>query len=294
MISVIIPTYKTQGGVIHSVDSVLNQTYQDIEVIVIDDNDPQSDCRKQTENLMKKYEGNPKVIYIKHAINKNGAAARNTGIRASKGEYIAFLDDDDEFLPTKLEKQLLFLEQHSEFQAVYCKILESGRVINTYPYEGDCLVPLLKERTCMFTSSLLFRRGALLSFGGFNESFRRHQDYVLMINFFVHGYKVGLLREPLIKYATIGGNRAVGSKLEDLKGQYLKQFDGVLNELDKKNPGIKRNIIANNYASVFISHIARRNFSGAIRVFFKHFFNCPAGFMSFITNFIKNHVVKYS
>ena len=293
MISIIIPTYKTRGGLVRSVDSVLNQSYQEIEIIVVDDNDPLSDFRNQTEILMAKYMNNPKVRYLKHEINKNGAAARNTGIRASKGEYVAFLDDDDEYLQTKLEKQLIFLENHKEFQAVYCRIIEDDKVINAYPYEGNCLVPLLMERTRMFTSTLMFRRDALLSFGGFNENFFRHQDYDLMVNFFVHGYSIGLVKEPLIVYSTSGNNRLQGSKLEDLKTQYLHQFESVIDELDRSNPGIKDVIIANNYASVFVSHLASRHYFDALRVFKLHFFRCPRGFISYIMNFIRNHIVTF-
>lgn len=293
MISVIIPTYKTQGGILKSIDSVLEQTYDDVEIIVVDDNGSQNGYRKQTETLMQKYVNNPKVNYIKHEHNKNGAAARNTGIRASHGKYIAFLDDDDEFLPEKLERQYNYLESHQEYQAVYCRIRMNGKTINAYPYEGNCLIPLLKERTRMFTSTLMFRREALLSFGGFNESFRRHQDYDLMINFFVHGYKVGLIKEPLISYNTTGSNRVSGIDLERLKAQYLKQFSRVLDKLECHNPGIKRNIIANNYASVFISHLAGRCYLRALIVFSKYFFYSPIGFMSFLGFFIKNHIVKY-
>ena len=293
MISVIIPTYKTQGGLVKSVDSVLKQTYTDVEIIVIDDNDPESIYRKQTEVLMKKYEDNPKVIYIKHKHNKNGAAARNTGIFASHGDFIAFLDDDDIFMPDKLEKQLRFLDENPEYQAVYCLIISNGKIINSYPYEGNCLIPLLKERTRMFTSSLMFRRYALLSFGGFNESFSRHQDYDLMIRFFVCKYRVGLIKEPLIIYNTVGNNRVFGVRLEDLKAQYLSQFKDVLNDLEQHQHGIRNNIIANNYASVFLSHLASHKYYRAFIIFFKYFFLSPSGFVGFLVNFVKNHVVKY-
>lgn len=293
MISVVIPTYKTQGGLVNSVDSVLKQTYTDVEIIVIDDNDPESIYRKQTEVLMKKYEDNPKVVYIKHKENKNGAAARNTGIAASHGNFIAFLDDDDIFMPEKLDKQLKFLNENIEYQAVYCLIIAKGKIINSYPYEGNCLIPLLKERTRMFTSSLMFRREALLSFGGFNESFSRHQDYNLMIRFFECKYRVGLIKEPLIIYNTLGNNRVSGVQLEKLKVQYLSQFRDVLNDLEQHHHGLRNNIIANNYASVFISHLASREYYRAFVVFFRYFFLSPSGFIGFILNFIKNHIVKY-
>ena len=91
-VSIIIPTYKNRGGLTTSVDSAIRQTYQNIEVIIVDDNPPDSEERHFTEQIMEGYLADPRVRYIKHAENKNGAAARNTGINSSTGEYIAFLD----------------------------------------------------------------------------------------------------------------------------------------------------------------------------------------------------------
>ena len=109
-VSVIIPTYKNRGGLIGSVKSALSQDYDGlIEVIVVDDNDPQSTFRKHTEELMNQYKDNDKVKYIRHEVNKNGAAARNTGLRAAKGDLIAFLDDDDLFLQGKLTRTTALL-----------------------------------------------------------------------------------------------------------------------------------------------------------------------------------------
>ena len=80
---------------------MLNQTYDNIEVIVVDDNGQGTEHQLLTEKAMEKYADNPKVQYIPHKVNKNGSCARNTGIRASKGEFLGFLDDDDVFLPEK-------------------------------------------------------------------------------------------------------------------------------------------------------------------------------------------------
>ena len=80
LISVVIPTYKNRGGLVSSIESVLNQTYTNFEVIVVDDNSPTSMERGTTEQIMQQFVNNPKVVYIKHEKNKNGAAARNTGI----------------------------------------------------------------------------------------------------------------------------------------------------------------------------------------------------------------------
>ena len=90
LVSVIIPTHKGSENICRAVDSVLSQTYGSIEVIVVDDNGLGSEEQRKTEEAMGKYSGDSRVTYLTHKVNKNGSAARNTGLRASKGEYIAF------------------------------------------------------------------------------------------------------------------------------------------------------------------------------------------------------------
>src|SRR5690606_21643920 len=114
IVSVIIPTYNRPERLTRAINSVLDQTYKNIEVLVVDDNNPHTDFRKETEIVMRKYKDNDQVKYIKHPRNKNGAAARNTGIQASAGKYIAFLDDDDEFLPNRIEKLVNKMETLEE------------------------------------------------------------------------------------------------------------------------------------------------------------------------------------
>jgi len=292
MISIIIPTYNQRGFLTNAINSALSQSYQDVEVIVVDDNNPDTEARIKTEQLMAAYADNPKVRYLKHEHNKNGSAARNTGFRASKGDFIAFLDDDDYFFQEKLTRQVDFLDKHPEFDAVYTSVKVDDKVCKTLPFEGNLLVPLLKERTRMFTSSLLFRRGSIECIGGFDESFRRHQDYELMIKFFVNGFKVGYIPEVLTGYNSIGGNRLQGKALEGLKEKYLNQFSSVIEDLDRERPGLKRSIVVNNYASVFFSHVASRQYRRAIAVFLKYFSLSPTAFISYLCFFAKMHLKK--
>lgn len=289
LISIITPSYKTKGGLRKSIESVLNQTYSNYELIIVDDNNPDTEERHFTEELMSLYQNNSRIVYIKHEQNRNGAAARNTGFRASRGEYIAYLDDDDEFMPEKLEKEVLFLEQNNEYDAVYCRLLINGTVNKMIPFEGNCLVEILSDMTRMQTSTLMFRRHAIETIGGFDESFRRHQDYELLVKFFSYGFKIGFINEPLAIYTTTGQNFVKGKKLEDLKEQFLMKFEPVLNQLETQKKGTKRRIIACNYAYVFICHIAGHRFGRALRLFFKYGLTSPCGFFSYIKFFIDYH-----
>ena len=95
LVSVIIPTYKRSEMLPRAVESALNQTYSNIEVVVVDDNDPESTWRKDTSERMLQFKNDNRVKYICHEKNSNGSVARNTGIKNSAGSIIAFLDDDD-------------------------------------------------------------------------------------------------------------------------------------------------------------------------------------------------------
>jgi len=104
-VSVIIPTYNRSNFIDRAINSVLNQTYPNIEIIVIDDNGNETPARKIMIEKMRKYEASPNVRYLKNNKNMGGALARNIGIQESSGQYITFLDDDDEYLPNKVEVQ---------------------------------------------------------------------------------------------------------------------------------------------------------------------------------------------
>ena len=111
LVSIIITTYRRAELLNRSISSVLNQTYEYIEIIVVDDNNPDSSDRMETERVMEFYRDNPKVVYIRQSCNQRQPAALNAGIKNAKGKYIGFLDDDDEFLPHKIEMQVKALEE---------------------------------------------------------------------------------------------------------------------------------------------------------------------------------------
>ena len=110
LVSVIITSYGGSNTLCRAIDSILEQTCQCFEVIVVDDNDPNTNQRFRTSNMMKKYINDNRVKYIKHKHNINGSAARNTGINSAKGAYITFLDDDDYLYPDRLELAVKVLE----------------------------------------------------------------------------------------------------------------------------------------------------------------------------------------
>lgn len=204
LVSVIIPTYKRSDYLIRAINSVLNQTYKNIEIIVVDDNDGDNEFRISTINVLKNLIDNTNIIYIKHSINKGLPAARNTGVKVAKGTYIAFLDDDDEFLPTKIEKQLeVFFESENELGLVYGAFLridvnfDKEKVIIP-KYKGN-VNSILGLNHIGPPSMVMCTKLAIEKIGGFDESFRSREDiefYFRLSEYFTVSYT----NEIIMKY----------------------------------------------------------------------------------------------
>lgn len=292
LVSIIIPTYKNRGNLKRCIDSALDQTYNNVEVIVVDDNDPDTPHRKSTEDILKQYSGNEKVIYIKHEHNKNGSAARNTGWRNSHGQFIAFLDDDDQYLPEKIDKELSFLMDHKDFDAAYT-FEESERIgkLDITPYEGDVSKQILLLQSHIQTSTIMFRRYALERINGFDESYKRHQDLEILLRFFQQGMKIGCLQESLsVLGYNMGENAMVGKQMEKLKEQFLSQFGSYVEKYDKEEPGFANRVYAKHYAAVFLKYLKNKDFLNALRVFFCYFYKSPKTFYDVLQYSIKAHI----
>ena len=186
LISVVIPTYKRPTFLERSIGSIAQQTYTHWEIIVVDDNDAQSEYRRETEAFMARYIDDARIRYVKHEQNQGGAAARNTGIGGAQGDYVAFLDDDDEWLASKLEKQLAVFKQHPECVAVYTgykSVYEGDKPdeVALPKVRGAILEDLLYKNSVGTTSTIICKRDALLEIGAFDASLPASQDYDLYI-----------------------------------------------------------------------------------------------------------------
>lgn len=182
LVSVIIPTYGRAELLNIAIDSVLEQSYQNIEIIVVDDNPADSQERILTEKIMERYDSAGRVKYCKHQINKGGCAARNTGIKSAEGEYIAFLDDDDRYLPSYIEKMVKRLEETSSsvvyLSRAYCddgkRIYTSVMPEKSYP-EGHIFEAVLKGE-CMISIFFMASKMILEREGMFDEKLKGYQD----------------------------------------------------------------------------------------------------------------------
>lgn len=246
-VSVIIPTYHRAECVCRAIDSVLAQTLKDIEIIVVDDNGINTESGKQTADMMKRYKDTKNIIYLRHDVNKNGAAARNTGIRHATGEYISFLDDDDIYLPERLELMTKCLDEkgadYGACYTAYIKHMRNGKIQRSQEkVEDDVYVrALMRSFYHGSGSNLFYRKSAVDDIGLFDESFLRNQDleYNLRI---LEKYKVAYVDEPLMEI--FFDFRTVSFTYQqsfDREMSFRKSFQS---HIDKLSPIDKRNVEA--------------------------------------------------
>lgn len=272
IVSVIIPTYKRAEIIHRAVDSVLKQTLREIEVIVVDDNGINTPEGTATAEKMRHYEGDSRVVYLRHEINKNGSAARNTGIRAAKGKYIAFLDDDDAYFPERFEKMVARMESLDESWGAcytgYVKHMPNGRdQFSAEKNEGDLFVQTLMRSLYIGTgSNLFFRRSAVEKVGPFNESYQRNQDLEYLVRIlkeYKMAYVDGVLFEAFYDVRT---SHPTDEQIRQREELFRSNFAPYLEGLDKK----QRRAVQCMYDLDWIrSLISRRRFGEAIKTALK-------------------------
>ena len=202
-VSVVIPTHNRAAIVERSLRSVLAQTTPPIEILVVDD--------ASTDGTAARLEGcaHEAVRVLRLAERVGGGRARNVGIEAARGDWVAFLDSDDEWRPTKLERQLARLDapDGAGLDVVYCrKVMHDhlgGRelLVATALCEGDVLLPLLSGWE-ISTSQVMVTRAALGQVGGFDPTLPGSQDYDLWLRLAAGGHRFGGVPDALtVKHA---------------------------------------------------------------------------------------------
>jgi glycosyltransferase involved in cell wall biosynthesis len=187
VVSVVVPTFNRPQYLRAAIDSVFAQTFTDWELIVADDG-----SEGETAAYLAALASRPKVKVLRLAHTGNPGAVRNAACRAAQGEYIAFLDSDDVWLPEKLALQIASLRSHPErgwSHTAFAVIDESGDLLRGararwWPaVEGWILESLIKMEPVIATSSLIVRRRLLGQVGGFDRKLRMCEDYDLFLRF---------------------------------------------------------------------------------------------------------------
>jgi glycosyltransferase involved in cell wall biosynthesis len=203
-VSVIVPTFNRAHLVCQAIDSVLAQTYREFEIVVVDDGSTDN-----TREVVSRYGECIRYIFQQNA---GLSAARNTGIRASTGELLAFLDDDDTMSPTKLALQVAYLDERPDVGAVYCgwQVVSAdgttvlGEVRPTR--KGEILKDLLLEAYLFPPVAIMIRRECIDRVGLFDETLPTCEDDDLWYRIAKAGYRFGCIEQPLCQYRTTPGS----------------------------------------------------------------------------------------
>ncbi len=238
LISIVITTYKRADKIENAIKSVLNQTYKNLEIIIVDDNAKEPEERKRTKAIVEKYET---IRYIENKENLGGALSRNVGIDNAKGSFIAFLDDDDKYTKNKIEKQYkCYLEHKNDNPGlIYCYCYReniNGEIIGNYKndYEGKRIYENMLN--CIAGTSLWFcPKKALIDVGKFEDTPCK-QDTILLLKLLGNGYKVYRVPENLVYYYEHNGNGISGTKLKNIEGwkNYRKWSRKYYNQITKE------------------------------------------------------------
>lgn len=204
-VSIIIPAYNVAPLIGETLDSVFAQTYKDFEIIVINDGSPDTE---EFERVLQPYLN--RVRYLKQE-NRGASVARNAGLRAARGELIAFLDADDIWLPSYLEEQVRFIRQNGSDLVCADAVHFGGSVFDGHTYFevlmpasyeiGEVTFPgLVSGQQSLITSAIVARRESLFEAGLFDETLRNAQDYDLWIRLALRGARLGYQRKVLARY----------------------------------------------------------------------------------------------
>ena len=212
LVSVIVPVYNREKYVSLTLDSIIQQTYKNIEIIAVNDGSTDSSL-----TVLKNYEANhPKIITVIDQKNQGQVKSRNTAILKSKGEFIAFLDSDDLWMPNKLEMQLpLFNEQvglvYSAIENIDKDGIVVGSVLCDESVTGDIL-PQLLIRNRMTGGTVVVKKVALDKIGLFDEAFSAAENWDLWIRI-CREYEARLVNMPLVQYRIHPDNMSSDRKL---------------------------------------------------------------------------------
>lgn len=235
LVSVVIPTYNRINTLPAAIYSVLNQTYENMELIIMDDGSEDG-----TEEYVKSI-SDKRVRYKRSDINLGPSAARNLGARIARGEYLAFQDSDDEWMPDKLEKQMGLMMESKELSLVYCVFekYRDGELLGyvpskSMPYEekcGDLFIHLLLS-PLISTQTIVVKRELFLEENGFNETLKSYEDWEFSLRF-SRKHRIGFVDESLVRVNS--SPDSVNKRFDErIRSQFymIQEMMDTLRELD--------------------------------------------------------------
>lgn len=291
LVSVVITTYgRDKGMLLQAIESVLNQTYKNMELIVVDDNGTGTELQKKNAEFLSQY---PQIHYVTNSKNSGAQFSRNRGILEAEGEYVAFLDDDDIWMPEKIEKQLALLKKHN-LDMVFCNGYRiDGNSLNKRKLYQKCFISdkmisyniELERDRIGSTSHPLIRKECFAKIGFFDLDMPARQDYEMWLRI-CREYKVQGIDEPLFCYRYHGGDRITKScKKELLSYQLLwKKY-----KEDYKKDSVAR---ANILFTLAITYFKMKKICSAEIFALRALFSSPKTIIKFVNDY-RNHKPQF-
>jgi hypothetical protein len=221
-VSVVVPAYNTASYIAETLDSVFAQTFTNFEVIVVNDG---STDTEQFEQELQPY--SDRIIYVRQE-NRGASAARNVGINTASGEYIAFLDSDDLWLPSFLESQINALQQNPPKDFIYTAglffgdpLFDGRSIMEFYPSHGPVTFESLLIQKCVIsTPGVVARKQCLVDAGLFDENITHAEDLDLWLRVAHSGATIGYQKDVLWKCRLRPGSLSTGD--EQMRSGYVQ------------------------------------------------------------------------
>ncbi len=244
LVSIVVPVYNAKKYLSECLDSLYNQTYKNIEIIIVNDGSTDG-SEKIIDKYFKKYKNNTVVLKNSKPSGFTGEVAANQGIRIAKGIYVARMDADDIAFPDRIEKEVKFFEKHNDYFLVSSSaevIDESGKLIGHWDLgkNYDLILQKIFLTNSIVNSSILFRKSEIekdfykIKYPGFN-------DYYTWIHYLSRGKKMHTLKDVLVKYRTSDSN----STRKNIKNTFVLS-------LRIKSDAVKSKMLRPNFNDRFI------------------------------------------
>ncbi len=248
LVSVVMPVYNGEKYLKESIDSILNQTISDLELIIVDDG-----STDRTSDIIKSY-SDKRIVYIKNEVNLRISRSLNKALEASKGEFIARMDADDISLPKRLQKQIEYMNNHPEVEVCGSNVMVFGADDRSWPSSESH--ERLKVDSffscCLAHPTVMFRRSIVESGEArYNPEFDHMEDYELWTRL-LKKHRFACIKEPLLKYrvhpsqTTKNNDENYTNQMSQIKKRLLDDLgvDFTEDELDAfcgKSDGVKKN-----------------------------------------------------
>lgn len=284
LVSVIMPTYRQKELLYKAVESVLNQSYKKVELIVIDDNKEESFKIDNAEYFSKL--NSDKVVYISNEQNLGSTGSRNKGIFKASGDYVTFLDDDDVYAPFKIEKQLAqMIEQNADVSV--CNLIltnENGKITDCrkrkYLTKKEPLIVKHFKYHITGTDTMMFKRQFLQDIGGFGNQDLGDEFYLML---------KALEKNPVFAhvdyngvYAVVHSQTGLSSgenkiKTEDFLWNFIMAYDYPFKKIDVRYMGMRHKLV------LAIAYKKNRKYFKCLSFLLKAFFTHPFGMLRILT-----------